>query len=161
MSGIPTPPHYQLVGAPNASLSHSPQTVGTHTTCNLLTATCQLPPANCQLPPANCQLPPANYQNFGWKFFCLTFFFRQKFFFVMNYFFCQINTKVGPKGPTFAAEGCSAWGGNFSSLYKSAFVHRNFLLSWFYKSPKKPGFSALQAAYVFILKDWMSTEGYE
>ena len=45
----PLPPHYQLVGTPNASLSHSPQTVGLHATCHLLTTTCQLPPANFQL----------------------------------------------------------------------------------------------------------------
>ena len=37
------PPNYQLVGTPNASLSHSPQTVGPHAACHLLTTTSQLP----------------------------------------------------------------------------------------------------------------------
>ena len=34
MSRFPLP-HCQLVGTPNASLSHSPQTVGPHATCHL------------------------------------------------------------------------------------------------------------------------------
>ena len=81
------PPHYQPVGTPNTSLSHSP----------LPTATFQLPAANCHLPTARKKIPPT--------FFCQKFFPPQMF--SVRNFSRQKNTILGPKSPTVAAEGCS------------------------------------------------------
>ena len=68
------------VETPNASYSHSPQTVGPHATYWLPTATCQLPPASFNLPNSTCQLPPTNCQKkILHKFFCQTFFITRIF----------------------------------------------------------------------------------
>ena len=66
------PPHYQLVGTPNVSLSHSPQTVGLHATCHLLTTTYHLPTATCQLTTARIFCWPKNM--FCQKKLCPKFF---------------------------------------------------------------------------------------
>ena len=76
-------------------LGHKPPT-----DYHLPTATCQPPPSTCQLSTATCQLSTARI------IFCQKFFSRQKFLFQQK-FFSPENTRLGAKGPTVAAEGCS------------------------------------------------------
>ena len=75
------PPHYQLEGTPNASLSHSPQTVGPHATCHLPSTDYLLTPAPCEMPTATSQL----LENiFARNFYPTEVFFRQNIFFGRN-----------------------------------------------------------------------------
>ena len=87
-------------------LGHMPPSTCHH----LTTATCQPPPVNCNLPTVNCHLPTVNCNLpeiiFSSKiFFCQTFFPPQNFF--LNRHQTPENTKLGPKNPTVAVEGCS------------------------------------------------------